>query len=383
MDCGSRNDIQTNEKINSGNAYVNCTKRERTINHLPGSCKRSHQCSPNDKKGRESNAHLFRQSCITGSGNQLHSDGKADTCLKENDIHYRPRTSVKGQFLADFIVERPKDDPQDTPMEDDEALPDPCILFTDRSLYIDGSGAGLIIKNPDGLEFTYALSFAYLSKQVLVEELKEKSIDEKEVLAVVEEERCTWMTPIHEYLTKEILLEEKRKARAIRRKARRYDVTNGSCIKGEKISDNGKQFRDNPFKDWCEKLCIRKCFASVKHPQAKSLVERENKGEKQKLDRRYFTLEIGMPTLRTAEVDMIKNDKALEINLDLLEERREQAAMLEAKSKAMMEKYYNDRVRNQVSSRETSSTRAMRQAMRKMKASSDPSRKDHMRSQKH
>ncbi|GJT07008.1 reverse transcriptase domain-containing protein [Tanacetum coccineum] len=69
-------------------------------------------------------------------------------------------------------------------------------------------------------------SFAHLSKQVLVEELKEKSIDEKEVLAVVEEEGYTWMTLIHEYLTEEILPEEKRKARAIRHKAGRYVVTN-------------------------------------------------------------------------------------------------------------------------------------------------------------
>ncbi|GKB89014.1 reverse transcriptase domain-containing protein [Tanacetum coccineum] len=34
---------------------------------------------------------------------------------------------------------------------------------------------------------------------------------------------------------------------------------------------------DNPFKDWCEKLCIRQCFASVKHPQANGLVERANR----------------------------------------------------------------------------------------------------------
>ncbi|GKA99210.1 reverse transcriptase domain-containing protein [Tanacetum coccineum] len=37
-------------------------------------------------------------------------------------------------------------------------------------------------------------------------------------------------------------------------------------LPGEIISDNGKQFRDNPFKDWCEKLCIQQHFASVKHP---------------------------------------------------------------------------------------------------------------------
>ncbi|GKG30819.1 reverse transcriptase domain-containing protein, partial [Tanacetum coccineum] len=46
--------------------------------------------------------------------------------------------------------------------------------------------------------------------------------------------------------------------------------------------------------------------------------------------------EISMPTLRTSEVDLVQNNEALEINLDLLEERREQAAIREAKSKAKM-----------------------------------------------
>ncbi|GJZ63031.1 reverse transcriptase domain-containing protein [Tanacetum coccineum] len=151
-------------------------------------------------------------------------------------------------------------------------------------------------------------------------------------------------------------------------------------LPGEIISDNGKQFRDNPFKDWCEKLCIRQCFASVKHPQANGLVEGE--GIKARLDEKSkdwleelphvlwahrtmikssngetpFSLtygteavipaEIGMPTLRTAEIDQTKNNEALGINLDLIEERREQAAIQEAKSKKKMEKYYNSRVRS-------------------------------------
>ncbi|GJT18358.1 reverse transcriptase domain-containing protein [Tanacetum coccineum] len=37
----------------------------------------------------------------------------------------RPRTSVKGQILADFIVERPKDNILDTPMKEVEELLDP------------------------------------------------------------------------------------------------------------------------------------------------------------------------------------------------------------------------------------------------------------------
>nr|GEX38463.1 reverse transcriptase domain-containing protein [Tanacetum cinerariifolium] len=59
-----------------------------------------------------------------------------------------------------------------------------------------------------------------------------------------------------------------------------------------------------------------------------------------------ISAEIGMPTLRTLEVDLVGNNEALEINLDILEERREEAAIREAKSKAKIEKYYNSKVQN-------------------------------------
>ncbi|GJT00482.1 reverse transcriptase domain-containing protein [Tanacetum coccineum] len=98
-------------------------------------------------------------------------------------------------------------------------------------------------------------------------------------------------------------------------------------LPGEIISDNEKQFRDNSFKDWCEKLNIRQRFASVKNPQANGLVERANR-----------SLGEG--------IDMVQNDEALKLNLDLLEEKREQAAIREARSKAKMKKYYNSKVRN-------------------------------------
>nr|GEW47030.1 reverse transcriptase domain-containing protein [Tanacetum cinerariifolium] len=47
-------------------------------------------------------------------------------------------------------------------------------------------------------------------------------------------------------------------------------------IPGEIVSDNGIQFSDNPFKDWCDKLNITQRFALVKHPQSNGLVERAN-----------------------------------------------------------------------------------------------------------
>ncbi|GJU36182.1 reverse transcriptase domain-containing protein [Tanacetum coccineum] len=39
--------------------------------------------------------------------------------------------------------------------------PEPWILFTDGSSCVDGSGAGLILTNPEGMEFTYALRFEF------------------------------------------------------------------------------------------------------------------------------------------------------------------------------------------------------------------------------
>ncbi|GJY50303.1 hypothetical protein Tco_0441150 [Tanacetum coccineum] len=53
-----------------------------------------------------------------------------------------------------------------------------------------------------------------------------------------------------------------------------------------------------------------------------------------------------MPTYRTAVVDAAHNDEELRLNLDLLEERRERAAIREAKAKSKMTKHYNARVRD-------------------------------------
>nr|GFB42200.1 reverse transcriptase domain-containing protein [Tanacetum cinerariifolium] len=39
------------------------------------------------------------------------------------------------------------------------AQEEPWTLFTDGSSCVDGSGAGLILTNPEGVEFTYALRF--------------------------------------------------------------------------------------------------------------------------------------------------------------------------------------------------------------------------------
>nr|GEV12382.1 retrovirus-related Pol polyprotein from transposon TNT 1-94 [Tanacetum cinerariifolium] len=156
-------------------------------------------------------------------------------------------------------------------------------------------------------------SFAHLSNQVLVEELKKKSIDEREVLEIVEEEGRTWMTPIYEYLTEEILPEEKRKARAIRRKASQYVVTNKILYK-RSLGEGIKIQLDKRSKNWMEEIS----HVLLAH---RTMIKSSN-GETP------FSLTCGMEAVIPVEIGI------------------EQAAIQEAKSKAMMEKYYNARVRN-------------------------------------
>lgn len=57
-------------------------------------------------------------------------------------------------------------------------------------------------------------------------------------------------------------------------------------------------------------------------------------------------VEIGMPSLRCTAVHQVSNDQQLRLNLDVLEEKREAAAIEEARSKARMEGYYNSKVRS-------------------------------------
>ncbi|GKA99412.1 hypothetical protein Tco_0827349 [Tanacetum coccineum] len=71
----------------------------------------------------------------------VYQDYLRDKYLEKVIVASRPRVSVKGHILADFIVERPEEESLDTLMEVEEELPEPWILFKDGSSCTDGSGA--------------------------------------------------------------------------------------------------------------------------------------------------------------------------------------------------------------------------------------------------
>nr|GEV42532.1 reverse transcriptase domain-containing protein [Tanacetum cinerariifolium] len=258
--------------------------------------------------------------------------------LGEHNITYRPRTSVKGQILVDFLVEKPNDAPPEASMI--ETLQEPWTLFTDGSSCVDRSEyealvAGLQIAAQMGVRNVHMGPFPVIEKR------QANSVSRLVV------GRGSLQAVIPKAMAK---IETKAVATITGSQVKKFVWDNIVCrfgLPGEIVSDNGKQFSDNPFKDWCEKLNITQRFALVKHPQSNGLVERANRSLGKGIKARLAVIpaKIRMPTYRTVVVDAIYNNEELRLNPDLLEERRECAAIREAKAKLKMTKYYNTRVR--------------------------------------
>nr|GEY51029.1 reverse transcriptase domain-containing protein [Tanacetum cinerariifolium] len=252
-------------------------------------------------------------------------------------------------------------------------------------------------KKVDALSKIVSASFAHLSKQIPVEVLKAKSIKEKEVTTMVEEDGPTWMTPIVEYLKEGTLPIDRREARKLRIKTRQYklikgilyrrsfltpwlrcvgplqaeyvirEIHEGSCIMHaglrsvvakairlgyywptmhqdayemiRKCNDCGP-FLEGPGKvkflivamDYFMKWIEAKAVATITGGQVKKFVWDNFVCRFGLPGEIVSNNEIGMPTYRTAVVDVVSNDEELQLNLDLLEEQRERATICEAKA---------------------------------------------------
>ncbi|GJV69365.1 reverse transcriptase domain-containing protein [Tanacetum coccineum] len=198
--------------------------------------------------------------------------------LGENDTVFQTRDDNNKEMLKDFLIEAPpKDNRKEVERKIDTKLDETKLscewkLYIDRASNPDGSGACLMLIDPEGKEYTYALrfkfekmnneaeyeallvglriaqemeivklaifvdsqllnkkadalrklasmNFEHLTKEVLVEVLARRSIEEKEVLQVETKEEESWMTPIYEYLLSGLLPEDPKESRKIRIKA--------------------------------------------------------------------------------------------------------------------------------------------------------------------
>ncbi|XP_048502887.2 uncharacterized protein LOC125498679 [Beta vulgaris subsp. vulgaris] len=74
--------------------------------------------------------------------------------LSEYDIQYKPRTAIKAQALADFMVEASYEEEE---IEQKESW----LLEVDGSAADSGSGAGIVMTSPEGNTFQYAIRFGF------------------------------------------------------------------------------------------------------------------------------------------------------------------------------------------------------------------------------
>ncbi|GKA60029.1 reverse transcriptase domain-containing protein [Tanacetum coccineum] len=103
--------------------------------------------------------------------NKAQASGKLEKYSVElgaYNITYELRNAIKGQVLADFLLEAPVG----TPTEEFFRLPagvqnkddvEKWTLFTNSASNSKGSGAGLVLISPSSVEFTYALRLNFTS----------------------------------------------------------------------------------------------------------------------------------------------------------------------------------------------------------------------------
>nr|GEU80010.1 reverse transcriptase domain-containing protein [Tanacetum cinerariifolium] len=393
-------------------------------------------------------------------------------CIKKSDFHWTAEAEQAFKqlkqhlselpllILADFLIEMPGKNPQAAPAV--KTQEEPWMLFTDGSSCVDGSGAGLILTNPEGVEFTYALRFQFAASnneaeyEALIAGLRiaaqmgvkdvHVSVDSKlvanQVLGtyVAKEDNMVKYLKIVKSLLRVLFQTgtgrstqrqiHKREGGGNDDRGRRTDLddTDSGLFKrrnsprrqegGKKAPPQGPTIRINrrnylqavipytvvkmrwtalcgihrpitrspqqpltpitdpwPFYKWGIDIAgpfpegpgkvkflivamdyftkwieakamatitsylygIILCAALSSHGDTLFSLTYGNEA--------VIPTEIGMPTYRTAVVDVVSNDEELRLNLDLLEERRERAAIYEAKAKSKMTKYYNARVR--------------------------------------
>ena len=79
--------------------------------------------------------------------------------LSEFDIRYKPKTAIKGQVLANFVMEFASAEPA----KNTQTMTDLPIwrLSVDGAVNDQGSGAGLILTSSEGIDIEYVLRFGF------------------------------------------------------------------------------------------------------------------------------------------------------------------------------------------------------------------------------
>nr|GEV82598.1 reverse transcriptase domain-containing protein [Tanacetum cinerariifolium] len=309
------------------------------------------------------------------------------------NIAYEPINAIKGQVLADFLLEAPvgtsTDEffrlPAESPNKD---VVKRWTLFTDGASNSKGFRHGLILISPSGVEFMYALqmNFTSTNNEAEYEALLVKLHMEKKMKA--------------NYIIREIHMGSYGMDIGARnghtgsppsssRKVKIFHCSHRLLYKVDRGEATGQNYQERRKEIHVGQYCVPvrspPCDSNRQQNPVNGLVERANKslmkGIKARLGRERagwvdelpnvlwayrtslkqsngetpFSLtyeseavipaEIGMPTHRTMMIREDENEDELRLNMDLFQERSGAAAIREDKYKTKMEQYYNQKVR--------------------------------------
>ncbi|GJQ95867.1 reverse transcriptase domain-containing protein [Tanacetum coccineum] len=257
----------------------------RSSNNVSRSFDIKHKRSFIREKGRRIGSYLLRKQSPTGSRTQLPRTRKTHTSV---GIRSKKAAKIFSGIYAKgdnnkempkyFLIQAPpKDNRKElgSKMETKLKGTEPSCewkLYTDGASSSDSSGTGLMLIDPEGVyaanqpaireylqrtketlrrfrSYTIEhirrnqnkkvdaliklalMTFEHLTKEVLVEVLARRSIEENEVLQVETKEEESWMTPIHEYLLSGLLPEDSKESKKIKIKAPQYKLIRGNLHK--------------------------------------------------------------------------------------------------------------------------------------------------------
>ncbi|GJY25838.1 reverse transcriptase domain-containing protein [Tanacetum coccineum] len=323
--------------------------------------------------------------------------------LDAYNITYVPRNAIKGQVLADFINEIPmRTKHLEVYSLTNEENTNEWIIYTYEASSLKGVGAGLVLINPSGIEYTYAirLTFAstnneveyesllaglWIAHKIKVQALKVK-VDSKLVACQMNDEFVANSEGMEKYLAKakehaalfKIFLIENipqnwnQKADVLSKLASVAFNHLTKEVLVEVLNTKSMDSQENKGASTSGALTFWDLFQKVPTSLSSSSWRltnslngwRRNRSLKSQAHRTMlktsndetpFSLtygskaiilaEIGMQTYWTIQFNKAQNEEEMRLNLDLIQERQETAAIREAKYKKKVEQYYNKRVR--------------------------------------
>ncbi|GFY97519.1 hypothetical protein Acr_12g0000600 [Actinidia rufa] len=245
--------------------------------------------------------------------------------LSEFHIDYRPRMAIKDQALAYFMDEFT----YDVALEPEGNLPE--VLQTPSGEYMEYAICIGFKASNNGVEYETLLTGLKVVAKFGIDSLDEFS-DSQLVLNQVQGYYLAKDARMVAYLDEVMTISEKIKDFRIcqipREETRRlmlWPTSLQPSISSRTrviISNNVRQFNNDGFKQLYSDLAISHHFSSPGHPQANSQVEVTNRIILRNLKTRLENFK-GMPSFRTSNFNEANNETELELNFDLLDEKRE------------------------------------------------------------